>query len=163
MGAYDNRLSDRTLVVFGPVNTAPNSAMLEACGNLSSEIKYLRTTCGCGTMGHKHSSLFLYARRLERTLCKPQDLPWFTIKNGHHLVLTIRHRAIPCVVVSRERCLRVTTPPTEFRRAVQDSFYSITPQMLRSMSQKTWRHIRLFVLHQGSSKHVTKKCLSDSI
>lgn len=113
MDGYDNRFPDWNLVVDGPVNTARYSEILETCSNLSSEIEDLRSACGCSTMGHKYTSLFLCARRLEQTLCKPPDWQKFTIKNGHHLVLTIRHRAIPCVVVSREEWLRFTTPPTK--------------------------------------------------
>ena len=39
---------------------------------------------------------------------------------------------------------------TDLRRAVEDVFRTITPKMLRRMSQRTWRHIRLCVQHQGA-------------
>ena len=35
-------------------------------------------------------------------------------------------------------------------RAVEDAFRTITPKMLRRMSQRTWRCIRLCVQHQGA-------------
>ncbi|GFG31668.1 hypothetical protein Cfor_04831 [Coptotermes formosanus] len=38
----------------------------------------------------------------------------------------------------------------DLRRAVEDYFHTITPKMLRRMSQKTWRHIRLCVQHHGA-------------
>ncbi|GFG30996.1 hypothetical protein Cfor_07983 [Coptotermes formosanus] len=38
----------------------------------------------------------------------------------------------------------------ELRRAVEDALRTITPKMLRRMSQRTWRRIRLCVQHQGA-------------
>lgn len=38
----------------------------------------------------------------------------------------------------------------DLRRAVEDAFRTITPKMLRRMSQRTWRRIRLCVQHQGA-------------
>ena len=37
----------------------------------------------------------------------------------------------------------------DLRRAVEDAFRTITLKMLRPMSQRTWRRIRLCVQHQG--------------
>jgi hypothetical protein len=86
--------------------------MLETCSNLSSEIQDLRTTCGCSTMGHNHTSLFLCERCSERIFCKPPDWLWFTIKwpppspdsttTGNSLCGSIKGG-----------WLRVTTPPTK--------------------------------------------------
>jgi hypothetical protein len=38
----------------------------------------------------------------------------------------------------------------DLRRAVEDAFRTITPKMLRRMSQRTWRRIRLCVQHHGA-------------
>jgi hypothetical protein len=38
----------------------------------------------------------------------------------------------------------------DLRRAVEDAFRTITPKMLRRMSQRTWRRIRLCVQHQSA-------------
>jgi len=38
----------------------------------------------------------------------------------------------------------------DLRRAVEDAFRTITPKMLRRMSRRTWRPIRLCVQHQGA-------------
>jgi hypothetical protein len=36
----------------------------------------------------------------------------------------------------------------DLRRAMEDAFRTITPKMIRRMSQRTWRPIRLCVQHQ---------------
>ena len=50
-------------------------------------------------------------------------------------------------------CPRATarryTIKEELRRAVEDAFRTITPQMFRRMSRRTWRRIRLPVQHHG--------------
>jgi len=38
----------------------------------------------------------------------------------------------------------------DFRRAVEDAFRTITRNMFRRMSQRTWRRIRLCVQHEGA-------------
>jgi len=38
----------------------------------------------------------------------------------------------------------------DLRRAVEDAFRTVTPKMLRRMSHRTWRRIRLCVQHHGA-------------
>jgi len=48
-------------------------------------------------------------------------------------------------------CLLSTNNNIEdLHRAVEDAFHTVTPKMLRHMSQRTWRRIRLCVRHQGA-------------
>ena len=88
------------------------------CGSyLSWETEYSWMTCGCSTMRHPHTSLFLcamfwtnvfqaaglaVAHRHLRHHC-----------HDHHVVLILPHQTIRCGVLSREEWLRVATTTTK--------------------------------------------------
>jgi len=112
-------------------------------------------TCSCSTMGHPHTSLFLcamfwmnifqaaglaVAHRHLRHHCR-----------GHHIVLTLPHQTIHWgdIIKGRVAAHRYNNNE-DLRRAVEDAFRTITPKMLRRMSHRTWRRIRLCVQHQGA-------------
>ena len=127
-------------------------------------------TCGCSTMGHPHTSLFLYAMFWTNIL---QDAGLAVAHwhlryhyHGHHIVLTLPHQTIRCRVLSREKvAARRYNNNKDLRRAVEDAFRTITPKMLRRMSQRTWRHIRLCPESRctyGFTGHVIKAYVSDS-
>jgi len=53
----------------------------------------------------------------------------------------------------------------DLRRAMEDAFHTITPKMLRRMSQRTWRRIRLCPASSctyGFTGNITKAYVSDS-
>jgi hypothetical protein len=81
-------------------------------------------------------------------------------RHGHHVVLTLPHQTIRCGVLSREEWLCVartttitttttTTTTTKICAELWKTPFAVTQKMLRNMSQRTWRHIRLCVQHQG--------------
>jgi hypothetical protein len=70
--------------------------------------------------------------------------------HDHHVVLTLLHQKIHCGVIIKGRVAARRYNNEDFRRAVEDALRRITPKMLRRMSHRSWRLIRLCVLHQDA-------------
>jgi len=72
-------------------------------------------------------------------------LPW----SPHSPDLTTPDNSLWGIIKGRVAARRYNNNE-DLRRAVEDSFRTITPKMLRRMSQRTWRRIPLCVQHQGA-------------
>ena len=73
-------------------------------------------------------------------------LPW----PPHSPDLTTRDNPLWGIIKGRVAACCYNNNNKDLRRAVEEAFCTITPKMLRCMSQGTWRRIRLCVQHQGS-------------
>jgi hypothetical protein len=62
--------------------------------------------------------------------------------------LTTTDNSLWCIMKWRVAARRYSNK--DLRRSVEDAFPTITPKMLRRMSQRTWRRIRLFDHHEGA-------------
>ena len=120
---------------------------------LSWETENSWMTCGCSTMGHPHTSLSLRdvlnehfpGRWIGRgSPTSPSPLPW----PPHSPDLTTPENSLWGIIKARVAARRYNNNE-DLRRAVEDTFCTITPKMLLRMSQRTWRRIRLCVQHQG--------------
>ena len=78
---------------------------------LSWETEGSWMTCGCSTMGHPHTSLFMCAM-FWTNIFQAAGLAVAYHCHGHHVVLTLPHQTIDCGVLSREEWLRVATTTT---------------------------------------------------
>ena len=83
--------------------------------------------------------------------------------HGHHVVLTLPHQTMLWGIIEGRVAGRRYNE--DLRRAVEDAFRTITPKMLRRMSQRKWKRIRLFPASRctyGFTGHVTKVYVSYS-
>ena len=134
MGGYDVIIRLDVTFFDGPVNAASYSPVLATWLIPSAERQEdCWMKCGCSTMGHPHTSLFLCA--MFRTFSRPLNWPWLTDINRHHchgrhVVLTL-HQTIRCGVLSRGRlAARRYNNNEDLRRPVEEAFRTVTPKML---------------------------------
>jgi hypothetical protein len=64
--------------------------------------------------------------------------------------LTTSDNSLWGIIKGRAAARRYNNNNEDFRRAMEDAFRTVTLKMLRCMSQRTWRRIRLCVQHQGA-------------
>ncbi|GFG31169.1 hypothetical protein Cfor_00573, partial [Coptotermes formosanus] len=101
----------------GPMNAASYSAVLETWLIPQLRDRPSWMTCGCSTMGHPHTSLFLCAM-FRTNIFQAAGLAvahrhlrhhW----HGHHVFLTFSPQKIRCGVLSMGEWLLVATTPTK--------------------------------------------------
>jgi hypothetical protein len=127
-------------------------------------------TCGCSTMGHPHTSLFLWAMFWTNIfqaagLAMAHQHLWHHC-HGHHIVLTLEPQTIRCGVLSREEWLCVATTPTK-----------ICAELWKNLLHNYSKNAPMYVTEDmeahpfvcpasrctyGSTGHVTKTYVSDS-
>jgi hypothetical protein len=74
----------------------------------------------------------------------PSQLPW----PPRNTDITTPDNSLWGIIKARVAARRYNNE--DLRRSVEDAFRTITPKMLRRMSQRTRRRIRLCVQHQGA-------------
>jgi len=153
MGGYDIRLPDWTLLFDGPVNAASDSSMLETW--LIPQLRD-RGLLDDVWLQHDGAHFALSVRDVlnERfpgrligrgSTTSPAPLTWPTSSPD----LTTPDNSLLGIIKGRVAARRYNNNE-DLHRTVEDAFHTIIPKMLRRMSQRTWRRIRLCVQHQGA-------------
>ena len=169
MGGYDIRLSDWTLLFRW---TGECGFLFGSVGDVAHTSTERQRTHGWRVAAARWGTRTLRsfcARYFERTFSRPLDWSWahWHLRHhchGHLVVLTLLHQTIRCGV-GRVAARRYNNNNEDLRRAVEDVFRTNTPKMLRRMSHRTWRRIRLCPASRctyGFTGHVTKAYVSDS-
>jgi hypothetical protein len=76
----------------------------------------------------------------------PAPLPWLPRSPD----LTTPNNSLWGIIKGRVAARRYNNNNEDLRRAVEDALRTITPKILRRMSQRTWRRICLCVQHHGA-------------
>jgi len=139
----------------GPMNAASYSALLETW--LIPQLRdrgLLHDVCLPHDGAPAHLALSVRDVLNEHFPCRwigrgtptsPAPLPW----PPHSPDLTTPDNSFWGIIKGRVATRRYNNNE-DLRRAVEDAFRTITPKMLRHMSQRTWRRIRLCVQHEGA-------------
>ena len=97
-------------------------------------------TCGCSTMGHPHTSLFLCAKfwtndfQAAGLAMAHRHLRHHC--HDHHVVLTLPHHTIHCGVLSRGEWLRVATTTTKICAELWKTPFPQLPQKCSEVCQR---------------------------
>ena len=157
MGGYDIRLSDWTLlflwtgecgILFGNVGDVAHTSAERERGLLDDVwLQYdgapAHSALSVRDVLNEHFPGCWIGRGSPTS---PAPLPWPPRSPD----LTTPDNSLWGIIKGRVAARRYNNNNEDLPRAVEDAFCTITPKMLRRMSQRTWRRIRLCVQHQGA-------------